>query len=397
MTLLQRYILFELLRVFAFVLSVLTVLLMFLGIFREVSEAGVGPLVILKILPYVIPSLLPFTIPATLLLTVTVVYGRISGDQEITAAKAAGINVLSLLSPAFMLGAVLSICSIIMTDQAIPWAEKNIRGIVSSAMEDIFLDTLGKKHQMSDSDRGYSLTVMRIDGKKLIDPIFRYTPNGEQGDFTVQAAEATLKFDLEARLIVFNLSNVYFDGHTTSDMLINSHQREFQVKFPLPFDNTSTKPRHLSIRDIRKELDKQVAELQTIRDERDMRAASYLLLGEFEKLSSSDMHYYDAIKGSRNRDVAKLHTEIHSRMSLSASCLFFALLGGPFAILKGRQQFLTSFFICFLPILLLYYPIALLMINLSKTGKISPVWSMWVANAVIFVGAAIVLRRTLKH
>jgi len=81
MRLLQRYILSNMLKVFFFILSVLTVLLVFVGVFREVSESGLGPLQAVQILPYIVPSMLPFTIPATLLLTVCVVYGRMAGDQ----------------------------------------------------------------------------------------------------------------------------------------------------------------------------------------------------------------------------------------------------------------------------------------------------------------------------
>ena len=93
MRLLQRYILFELLKVFSFLLVILTILLVFVGGFQEASENGLGPAQTLQILPYVVPSFMPFTVPATLLLTICLVYGRISGDQEVTAAKAAGINV----------------------------------------------------------------------------------------------------------------------------------------------------------------------------------------------------------------------------------------------------------------------------------------------------------------
>ena len=104
MRLLQRYVLFELLRVFTLMITVLTVLLVFVGAFQQATSQGLGVILVLKILPFIVPSMLPFTIPATLLLTVCVVYGRIAGDQEITAAKAAGINVLSLLWPSFILG-----------------------------------------------------------------------------------------------------------------------------------------------------------------------------------------------------------------------------------------------------------------------------------------------------
>ena len=91
MRLLQKYILAELIRVFVFVVSVLTVLLVFVGAFGQMTENNLGPAQVLEILPYLVPSLLPYTIPATMLLTVTVVYGRVAADHEITAAKAAGI------------------------------------------------------------------------------------------------------------------------------------------------------------------------------------------------------------------------------------------------------------------------------------------------------------------
>ena len=156
---LQRYILGELVRVLAVIISVLTVLLVFVGVIREVSEKGLGPLQAIQILPYIVPSMLPFTIPATLLLAVCVVYGRLSADCEITAAKAAGINVLSLLSPAFLLGGILTLSSLLLNDQVIPWSMANINRIVTYAMEDIFFDLLASQNQMSDPERGTAITV----------------------------------------------------------------------------------------------------------------------------------------------------------------------------------------------------------------------------------------------
>ena len=82
MSLLQRYILNDLVRVFAFLLAALTVLLVFVGVFHEATENGLGPYQIIQILPYVVPSMLPFAIPATLLLAISVVYGRVSGEGD---------------------------------------------------------------------------------------------------------------------------------------------------------------------------------------------------------------------------------------------------------------------------------------------------------------------------
>jgi lipopolysaccharide export LptBFGC system permease protein LptF len=58
---------------------------------------------------------------------------------------------------------------------------------------------------------------------------------------------------------------------------------------------------------------------------------------------------------------------------------------------------LTSFFMCFLPILTAYYPIVFLMMNQSKNDVVNPAWAMWVANALIVPIAWYTLRRVLKH
>lgn len=393
MRLLQRYILFELLRNFLFVLSLLTVLLVFVGVFREVSESGLGPLQALQILPYVVPSLLPFTIPATLLLTVCVVYGRIAGDQEVTAAKAAGISVMSLLWPALGLGAVLSFASFWLTDLAIPWAVANIQRQISLALEDIFLDRLRTQHQVINKDRGFSVTVIGVEDKRLIMPTFQYTPPGKDAAVTVQAQEATLEFDLAEQQVMLHLVRGHID--------VPGQRRIWFAKedhpFPLPHEMSRPKPRHQTIREIRTQLDEVSGRLEQDQHRRDVELAFALALGDFNRLGNDDLSGEDYHTRSSRNDSYKMNTEIHSRYAMSASCFFFVLIGGPFAILQAKRQFLTSFMLCFVPILLVYYPLALLMMNLSKTGTVDPWWAMWTANALLMVVGLSVVRRLLKH
>ncbi len=392
MKLLQRYILFELSRVFALLLIALTVLLVFVGVFREVSEFGLGPIEVLKILPFVVPSLMPFTIPATLLLTVCVVYGRIAGDQEVTAAKSAGINVLSLLWPGIFLAGFSSIGSMILTDQAIPWAVENIQRVVTHAMEDIFLDQLRTKHQVTDLTRGYSISVLDVQGKTLIRPIFEYTPSG-RSTVTVQAEQATLKFDLDAKQVVLHL----VEGHIDIPGKGETRVKVEDYPFPLPFKTEDPKPRHVSIRELNQMVDATVLDGTRLQQRNDFLTASSLLLGDYNRLADPESAKFRYFQEVNRRHLASLRTEIYSRFALSSSCLFFVLLGSPFAILQGRKQFLVSFFICFLPILVVYYPVALLMMNLSKSCLVNPKWAVWLANGILLAASGFVFRRVLKH
>ena len=388
---LQRYILRDLLLVFFLVLSGVTILLVFVGVFREVSASGLGPMQALKIIPFIVPSLLPFTIPATFLLTVCVVYGRMAGDREIIAAKAAGINVFSLLMPALALGGILSLCSLLLADRVVPWAVRNIQATVSQAMEEIFLDMLRTNGQVVDNDRGFSITVIDVQGKRLIHPTFHYQPKNRQ-PVAVQAQEATLRFDLENRQVVLDMVRGQVDVPGQNKVWFERQQQPF----PLPFDAQKTKARHLSVRNIRSELDRINGQLEEARANRDAKTAMILTVGDFDDLKREEMFVYWQQGKIEKKNIAKLRTEVHSRFVLSTSCFFFALVGAPFAVMQARRQFLTTFFMCFLPVLLAYYPIALLMMNLSKSETVHPV-GIWAANGAMLVAGLVLMRKVMRN
>ena len=391
MRLLQRYILIELLKVFLFLLSILTVLLVFVGVFREVAASGLGPFQILQILPFVVPSLMPFTIPATLLLAVCVVYGRIAGDQEITAAKAAGINVFSLLWPAFLLAIVMSITSLVLTDQVIPWAISNIQRTVALAVEDIFLDMLRTNHQVTDDRQGFSITVMDVQGKTLIKPTFQYARPGHS-PVTIQAAAATMEFDLEEHQVILHL----VQGHIDMTERRAWFERE-DKPFPMPQEVAQPKPRHISIRKIHRKMNGIQQQLAELEQKQEAELSMALVLGDFPRLVEEDYTMYSYMQNFARSDLHKFKTEIYSRFAMSMSCFFFVLIGGPFSILQSRRQFLTSFFVCFLPILLVYYPIALLMMSLCKNGQANPAYAMWAGNALLAIAGVWVLYKVMKH
>jgi lipopolysaccharide export system permease protein len=393
MRLLQKYLLGELIRVFVFVVSVLTVLLVFVGAFGQISENNLGPAQLLEILPYLVPSMLPYTIPATMLLTVTVVYGRVAADHEVTAAKAAGISAMSLLWPSFLMAALLSVVSLLLTDQVIPWALTNIESKVARMAESIFLDILHTQKVLIYRDPSLQVSVDDVDGKRLIRPLFRYTPRGG-ATMNVAAAEATIHFDLDKRLVQVNLQK--FDVEVPNRQNFhNSKDQEFS--FPMPPVPARLKAMNCSIHELRKNLTTMESNLDKHRSERDLETAFALATGDFERLHAPEVLQYDIDLQNNQEDISRIYTDIHKRFALSASCFFFAFLGAPFSVLQARRQVLTSFFMCFLPILILYYPIALLMMDQSKSGAVNPAWAMWTGNAVLTPIALVTLRKVLKH
>ncbi|MBC7965217.1 MAG: LptF/LptG family permease [Fuerstia sp.] len=392
MKLLQRYILGELVRVFVLLVVVLTVMLVFVGVFQEASARGLGPTQILQILPYVVPSMLPFTIPATLLLSVCVVYGRISGDLEVIAAKSAGISAMQLLLPAFLLGTVLAIGSFGLLNYAIPWGVSNIERIVIHAAEEIFFDVLRTQYYFSNPNEGYTITVRDVKNRTLLDATIRYRRNHQQ--YTVCAEAARLRFDLNEKEILVHLKNVS-GGGAGSDF--SGEMKHSELRFPLEMELAKVVSRNLTMDTLRQEIVRAEIDQERLATEKNIEATMLLFTGDLQQLASEEISELDKQAARAVTNGLKYRAEIHNRFSMSASCWFFAFLGGPFAMLQARRQFITSFIICFLPILIIYYPVMFLMLNLCKSGTLDPWWAMWVPNMIIGSAGFLVLRKVLQH
>jgi lipopolysaccharide export system permease protein len=392
----------ELMRVFTLLAVVLTVMLVFVGVFREATERGLGAVQILQIMPYIVPSMLPFTIPATLLLSVCVIYGRISGDLEVVAAKAAGISAMQMLAPAFLLGFLLSVGSYGLTNYAIPWAMVNIERIVSEGMEDIFLEMLASQNLISQPERGFSINVREVRNRTLIDATFKKRAKNHQ-QITVRAAKAQIRFDLERQQMRLILMDV--EGSVPGSDRSGGGDRQ-EIAFPLPQAIGRVKARHLTAGQLREGNRAAIADEALSRQQQLQHAAMLLMTGDFGQLgadSSSDENSDVSLSDYQLRHSTAIHnhhrftTEIHSRMAMAASCFFFTLVGGPFSMLQARRQFITSFIMCFLPILIIYYPVMFLMLNLCKSGTLDPSWAMWTPNLILTLASLFALRKIIQH
>ncbi|HWL10181.1 MAG TPA: LptF/LptG family permease [Planctomicrobium sp.] len=388
--LLQRYLLREIARTFAFVLTCITVLLVFVGIFQQATASGLDAIQALTIIPYVVPSMLPFTIPAALLLTVSVVYGRLAGDQEMTAAKAAGIHPFSLMLPALFLGGVLSVCSLLLTDQVIPWSMGKIEQHIVSFMEDIFLSRLRTEHHFSDSRRGLLVTVEGVDGQQLLRPTFRYTKG--QKICTLQAESAEIDLNVKEHLVNIRAVNGWID-------IPGQFRGRFdEMPEQLRWNQAGRKPKaqQLPIEVMRQELQEIELERDINRQYALMHACFALTTADFPRIASNCGTRLQEI-GQRQGWANRLNTEMHSRYALSCSCFFFALLGTPFAMRFGKSQALTSFLLCFVPIVAGYYPLVLGLTTQCKRGSLDPSWSMWTGNVILAILAWSVLRKVIRY
>jgi hypothetical protein len=93
--------------------------------------------------------------------------------------------------------------------------------------------------------------------------------------------------------------------------------------------------------------------------------------------------------------------EMHIRGNHSLAALSFVLLGCPVSILLSRKDPLQTFFFCFAPIIVLYYPSVILTFNVFKEGidDASFIWGqamMWAPSVGMFVSAIAAIRRLVR-
>lgn len=229
--------------------------------------------------------------------------------------------------------------------------------------------------------------------RTLIEPVIRYAPQGRNA-ITVTATEARLSFDLPRRQVWLELHGAQSDLPGEQRTAYLEYDR---IPFPLPSKSQKLRGRDLRIDDIHRELIKNARDHETAKQVQAMEAAFVLCTGNFDRFSEFDFLLHQRDVFASIDAVRRLRTEHHNRFAMAVSCFFFVLLGSPFAILMAKKQFLTSFLFCFLPILLVYYPVSMLTQNLSKTGTVDPGWAVWIANGLIGLASSYFLRRVLQN
>jgi lipopolysaccharide export system permease protein len=115
--------------------------------------------------------------------------------------------------------------------------------------------------------------------------------------------------------------------------------------------------------------------------------------------SHFDDHVRQLLADRRVRELqlAGIDTEISARPALALGCLCFVLVGCPIGIWFSRNDYLSAFITCFLPIVITYYPLMLCSLNLAKGGKIIPWTGIWIADGLMLLTALFLFRRLARN
>ncbi|HXF35435.1 MAG TPA: LptF/LptG family permease, partial [Candidatus Acidoferrales bacterium] len=125
LTILDRYMLGELVGPFTFGLSAFTLILIatqLLAIAKFVTDEHAPLLIAIEYFLWGLPQVLIYVIPMALLLGVLLTMQRLSGDSEIIAMKAGGISLYRIVASLIVVGVLASFVSLFLQEEIVPIA-----------------------------------------------------------------------------------------------------------------------------------------------------------------------------------------------------------------------------------------------------------------------------------
>ncbi|MDD5246246.1 MAG: LptF/LptG family permease [Candidatus Omnitrophica bacterium] len=362
MKILRNYFLKEFISPLFLALGVLT-FVMLLGNLIKLTDLvinkGVDIMTVSQLFLFMMPSLLTYTLPIATLTATLLSLGRLSGDNEIIAIRASGINLITLIVPLLIIGTILSLILVVFNDRVIPYAHFSLRKTLidvgvknpTAALEPgVFINSFQK----------YILFVYGIDQKKnRLHNVRIYEPQEGKPTRTIVAKQGEFIAIPEKNMVKLKL----IDG--TSD--------EPDPKNPANFYKLNFKTYFMTLNlgkaqdtsEIRKKpKDMTIQELRT----------------EVIKLEKEGV------------DPAPLLTEINEKISLAFACFIFILLGSSLAIITRRREKSLNFGMAFL-IGGIYYLLLIGAEAISLQGYLHPTFAMWLPNMIMgTLGAILTVR-----
>jgi lipopolysaccharide export system permease protein len=384
----NRYILVELMQTFLISLGAMGILFVIVGLLRVAIQKNIPLIQVPQLVPFTVLEMSPIFIPMALLLSTCLFFAKMSGNNEVIALKSLGIPPWRFLLPVMIFGILVSFVTVWMNEMAI-WGRFGIAGVIYNGSEEIILNNLRTKHSLTSPDGRLTMVVKGVENRTLIMPSI--TIKDGNATTTIEAQSAKLKIDFENKELTVILSEVKLDVRGSisysSDNQVFRHPLSGII--PLSIDASRLRPSDSRLVDIPRAISE--CENEILNDQRVL-AFNYAFaatMGASDAWSSTEIKKLDDEIVNQKRLIDRLKVEPPRRWATGFSCICFMFIGAPFAIWLGQRvgsDGFSSFFACFIPILLIYYPLLMFGLQKAKHGTL-PANSVWIANlCIVLVG-----------
>ena len=370
MKIIERYVFHSFLVAFALAWLVLSFVLtigLLVQIARYIME-GVPTETILLFMKIVFPETLTYTLPLSLLVSVLLVFSRLSADSEIAAMRACGINLLGIMKYPILFAACCTLLGIYVNNEIVPRAHTMKNNIKAMISVDTALKLLEPGRNIDEFD-GVSLFFERKEGNWIY---------GLRA--TEYLKDVTRDIRADKALITSQENNIVLEMYNVQVEPIDKDRPGIATfgRFTHTIPDTRTK-REVVI----KEKDYRFREL---------RAAIH----DWRTKTMEGVPPESAPKWERNRKsrLSICTTLFQKRFSEAFASICFVLIGVPLGIRAHRKDSTLGMGIS-LVVALSYYLIIIFANELQKNPAFYPHLLVWLPVAICGVLAAVLIPRNL--
>ncbi len=358
----DRYIGRQILLGTLYAIVVLSLVLVMGNLFKQArpllveQHAPIG--LVLRFVINVLPFSLMFTIPWGFLTAVLLVFGRLSGDHEITSFRVAGLSLFRLALPVFVIGAVLSGMCLWINVNVVPLAKASITEMIYEQVKRDPRSLLDPGIVQSRFDN-QKVFVEKREGDSLMGfHLYQVSPKEDgrpsKADAYIHAGSVSLVVDEEKKQLRLKLIDTFIEtkrADGTSDLAFAGEAE------PWLFDFGSARSKKIK--------------------------SSAMTNGEIT-------NYLRENPGLSEEKKVSFRAEITKRYSFSLACLAFAFVAVPLG-LKSRRKDTSSGLVASLLIGMGYFLFTVLADEFDSDAGAT--FALWAPNVFCLVLGLYLFRR----
>lgn len=424
MRILTRYLLKSHLGPFIFALATLTGILFVNTIarrFENLAGKGLETSVILEVFALSLPHILALTLPMAVLVAVLYAFSQLAGDNEITALKASGTNLIRMIMPLVFVAFLFALGMVWFNDRVLPDSNSRLKSLtadIGAKTPTLMLnEQVTSRIQTGDYQQKYWLRPGRIDDEtRMLYDIVIYDLSEARRARTVYADSGRMTLNPAGTDVLLTLH----DGviHESTQAEPTQLQRTRFVQQQIEMKGVGTELRR-SATEYRSDREMSVAMLQGVVDTARMELAGVraegrrtsaeslerilagpaaprwtgdppsagVVLGARGIGGSDELAYRAALDAQRIANNAKTAedrinqylVEIHKKFAIPFACIIFVLIGAPLAVRFPRGG-VGMVIAASLTIFGIYYMSLIGGEKLADRGTIAPFWGPWAPN-----------------
>jgi lipopolysaccharide export system permease protein len=322
-----------------------------------------------------VPFVWVFALPMGLLTAMLLVFGRFSADQELTAARASGISLLSLITPVLILSLLCCALSAWINMQLGPQCRVAYRNLFFKLSADLLNVQIPEGQFVRDFPGFIFYTEKNRDGN-LQDVMVFKLENETNVSVTVRAPRGRIEVDAPNKQLILHL----FDARSVTSGSQVSIVSTPELIYPLSMNADTNKVFKPGLSDMTFwQLRAELADLEA-------------KLGLPPAAATNTVQRLAQLKETRQqrKDLTEpIRVELNRQIAFSFACFGFTLVGIPLGIRMHRRETNIGVAIA-LGLVLIYYAFILTAKSLSARPEFAPHLILWLPN-FIFQAVGIVL------